>query len=363
MARVKVKGINKVRKRLADGSIRLYFYHRATGAPLPGKPGSAEFLMAYTDAETTTPRDTGTLAALIRMYLLSPKFERKAASTQREYRRILTDLECHFGKMPIRALASPKVRGVFLTYQEDIGRDHPREADNRLSVMSAVFTYAAAKGEILDNPIRGFERMYHADRADFVWTEADILRFMEAAPIELQQALILAIHTGQRYGDLIRLRWSDYDGEALTLRQGKTGARVYVPATKALRRMLDGMDRHGPFILTRADCRPWFTERNDKALSKAWRGHARASGIAELHFHDLRGTAVTLMNEAGVSIQQVAAITGHTMQSAARILERYGAHTRRLAEAAILGFENASSTDFANRLQTTPPTTIEGGSK
>ncbi|HUS54536.1 MAG TPA: hypothetical protein VMY41_11100, partial [Thermohalobaculum sp.] len=73
--------------------------------------------------------------------------------------------------------------------------------------------------------------------------------------------------------------------------------------------------------------------------------------------------AVTLMNEAGVSIQQVAAITGHTMQSATRILERYGAHTRRLAEAAILGFENASSTEFANRLQTKTLTSIEGGSK
>jgi hypothetical protein len=186
MAHVKIKGINKVSKRLADGSIRIYYYHRSTGAPLPGSPGSPEFLTAYTEAETTTPRDTGTVAALIRMYLLSPKFESKAPSTQREYRRIATDLESCFGTMPIKALASPKVRGVFLTYQEDIGRDRPREADNRLSVLSAIFTYAARKGEIADNPLRGFERLYHADRSDFVWTEADILKFMETAPAELQ---------------------------------------------------------------------------------------------------------------------------------------------------------------------------------
>jgi integrase len=126
------------------------------------------------------------------------------------------------------------------------------------------------------------------------------------------------------------------------LRQGKSGARVYVPATKALKRMLDGMSRRGPYILTRLDGRPWFTERNDKALSKAWRVHARTVGITELHFHDLRGTAVTLMNEAGVSIQQVASITDHTMQSATRILERYGAHTRLLAEAAKRGLMRSS---------------------
>lgn len=41
------------------------------------------------------------------------------------------------------------------------------------------------------------------------------------------------------------------------------------------------------------------------------------------------------------------------MQSASRILERYGAHTRALAKAAILRFENAPETNFANQLQTT----------
>lgn len=75
-------------------------------------------------------------------------------------------------------------------------------------------------------------------------------------------------------------------------------------------------------------------------------------GITELHFHDLRGTAVTMMNEAGVSIQQVASITGHTMESATQILKRYSAQTKRLAEAAIETWENGSRTRFANHLQT-----------
>jgi integrase len=44
---------------------------------------------------------------------------------------------------------------------------------------------------------------------------------MRVAPIELQQALIIALHTGQRQGDILRLPWSAYDGTAITLRQGK----------------------------------------------------------------------------------------------------------------------------------------------
>ena len=207
-------GVNPVNKRLADGSRRAYYYFRATGERLPDDPTSPEFFAAYAEARKATPKDTGTVAALIRLYLGSLKFERKRDSTQREYRRMLTKLEAEFGTLPLKALASPKVRGVFLDYQERIGRDHPREADNRLTMLSTVFSYAATLGEIAENPIKGFERLHRGDRAEFVWSENDIRWFMESAPVELQQALILALYTGQRYGDLIRLRWADYDGRA-----------------------------------------------------------------------------------------------------------------------------------------------------
>ena len=35
----------------------------------------------------------------------------------------------------------------------------------------------------------------------------------------------------------------------------------------------------------------------------------------ELHFHDLRGTAVTLLSEAGCTPQQIATITGHSLKT------------------------------------------------
>jgi integrase len=72
----------------------------------------------------------------------------------------------------------------------------------------------------------------------------------------------------------------------------------------------------------------------------------------ELHFHDLRGTAVTLLSEAGCTPQQVATITGHSLRTVHRILERYLARTRGLAEQAIFNFENSPRTKFANQLQT-----------
>lgn len=368
MVKGKIKGVNTIRKRLADGTVKIYYYHRDTGAPLPGQPGDRECLAAYLEAEKIHPKDVGNINALIRDYLQSVKFEKKRDSTQREYKRMLIEIEKTFGKLPIKALESPRVRGVFIDYQEEIGRDRPREADNRLSVLSAVLTYAASKGRIKDNPIKGFERIYDADRSEMIWTAGDVATFMQAAPLELQQAMILAIHTGQRYGDLIRLRWSDYDGENVSLKQNKTKARVTIHATTTLRKMLDGMNRRGPYILTREDGRPWFTDKDDKAMGKDWSAHMIACGLRPanyseltkiekreyLRFNDLRGTAVTLLAEAGNKVPRICAITGHTLQSATRILEKYLAMTPALSKAAIIAFENSPATEFANRLQTGP---------
>ena len=54
----------------------------------------------------------------------------------------------------------------------------------------------------------------------------------------------------------MRLPWSAYDGNTIILRQGKArrgrtqGPPVHIPCTTALRRMLDGMERTSPLILT-----------------------------------------------------------------------------------------------------------------
>jgi len=91
--------------------------------------------------------------------------------------------------------------------------------------------------------------------------------------------MTLAIHTGQRYGDLIRLRWSDFDGRALSLQQSKGKRRVFIPCTPAILAMLESTPRAGPYIPARAVGRPWFTAGNDKELGKAWRRHMEAAGI------------------------------------------------------------------------------------
>jgi integrase len=380
VVRVRLDGINTVRKRLATGEVKTYYYHRATGLRLEGKPGSAEFIARYGAVEKAM-RDRhagGCLNALIRGYTLSIEFQQKlAASTQVEYRRMLTAAEAEFGNMPIAALDDPRVRKDFLDWREKVARKSgDREADNRLSAISAMLTWAADRGRVAANHLRGFKRLYHADRSEIIWLPEHIAAFMKTAPLEMQRALIIGLHTGQREGDLLRLTWSSYDGGWIKLRQGKArragvqGPLVEIPCTAALRRMLDAMERASPLILTtktgQSFKKRYFARLWDEAMKAAGLQQVQLPGMAapvDLHFHDLRGTAVTLLSEAGCTPQQVATITGHSLKTVHRILERYLARTRGLAEQAIFNFENSPRTKFANQLQTSAAAASKAKSK
>jgi integrase len=188
---------------------------------------------------------------------------------------------------------------------------------------------------------------------------------MAVASIELQRAMILALHTGQRLSDLLRLPWSAYNGSTITLRQGKArrgrspAPPIVVPCTITLRRMLDSMERISPLILStktgQSFKKRYFSRLWNEAMSAAGLETIMLPGFDEpvsLHFHDLRGTTVTLLSESGSTPQQIAPITGHSLKTVHRILERYLARTSGLAEQAIFNFENSPRTKFANQLQT-----------
>jgi integrase len=170
----------------------------------------------------TANRLVGTFNGLIRDFTTSYEFtEKLAASTQSEYRRMLTTAEGEFGDMPLAALDDPRVRKDFLDWREKVARrSGQRESDNRLSAVSAMLTWAVDRGKGVANHLRGFKRIYHVDRSEIIWLPEHITDFMSVAPIEMQRALILGLHTGQREGDLLRLPWSSYDGIRINLRQG-----------------------------------------------------------------------------------------------------------------------------------------------
>ena len=184
--RAKLSGINTVRKRLADGSVRIYYYHRETGTRLHGKPGSPQFVASYAESEKKpVERQSGQCAELIRDFLTSPEFGNNLqVSTQKEYRRILTAIDARFGRAPIVAMADPRFASDALEWRDEIAASKPREADNRMIVFGRLLSWAKKRHRISANALEGYERLYRTDRSEKVWLPEHIAAMQEVASPE-----------------------------------------------------------------------------------------------------------------------------------------------------------------------------------
>ncbi|ACA18252.1 integrase family protein [Methylobacterium sp. 4-46] len=318
--RVRLKGINSRRKRLADGTWRTYWYAWKGGPRLEGEPGTPEFMASYNTAVARrVETKQGVLLSLIQGFQASDSFLGKEPRTRADYVRHIKVIEQEFGDFPLGALTDRRTRGEFLTWRDRLAVRSRRQADYAWSVLARILSWALDRGLILANPCERGGRLYRASRTDKVWTDDDERRFLASAPAHLHLPLILALWTGQRQGDLLRLPWSAYDGETVRLKQGKTGARVVIPVGAPLRAALDAAPRVSPVILVNSEGRPWTGD----GFRSSWGKACRAAGIRGLTFHDLRGTAVSRLALAGCSEAEIATLTGHSLRDVRSILDAH----------------------------------------
>jgi integrase len=343
--RVRLKGINKVTKRLADGRIVTYWYAWKGGPPLRGVFGTPEFIASYNDAIAVKVKPpTGVLLSVIQGYQASAEFLQLAASTRRSYVALIKRIEPKFGDFPLSALADRRSRGLFLSWRDTVSvQSGRRQADFAWVVLARILSWSLNRGLITKNPCERGGRLYRGSRRDKVWKDDDISKFLEAAPAHLRLPLLLGLWTGQREGDLLRLAWNAYDGKCINLKQSKTGARVTIPVGGPLKEVLNMAARAkvGPMILISTNGKPWTAD----GFRASWRKACRKAGITGLTFNDLRGTAVTRMAIAECTEAEIATITGHSLRDVRSILDAHYLHRdQALGESAIRKLEKGTKT-------------------
>jgi integrase len=340
--RVRLKGINSITKRLADGTRRTYWYAWKGGPPLRGEPGTPEFVASYNEAvasKVTTPQ--GVILSILQGYQASEDFRGLADSTRRSYVPLIVRIEKEFGDFPLTALSDRRTRGLFMAWRDKVAAaSGRRQADYGYSVLARVLSWALDRGLVATNPCTHGGRLYRGSRRENIWTAADEAAFLERAPSHLHLPLLLALWTGQRQGDLLRLPWSAYDGARIRLRQSKTGARVVIPVGAPLKTALDAAAKRSTIMLTNSDGKPWTSD----GFRASWRKACAAAGIAGLTFHDLRGTAVTRLAKVGATEAEIATFTGHSLQTVRAILDKhYLARDPALGESAIRKLERGTN--------------------
>lgn len=344
--RVQFKGINSVPKTLASGKRVIYYYAWKGGPRLEGRPGSPEFIASFNAAVATIKRKpSGTLVSILDAYESSSDFLALAARSQTDYKKHLRAIASEFGDFPIAALDDRRTRGDFLAWRDRLALISKRNADYRFSVFARALSWAADdRGMIALNPLKRVGRVYSGSRRDFVWSDDDEAAFYAKAPAHLHLALTLALWTGQRQGDILRMTWAAYDGQQIKVRQEKTAKRLAIPVGEPLRLALEKASKSrkdAVTILTTENGRAWTGD----GFRTSWGKACKHAGIANVQFRDLRGTAITRMAQAGCSVPEIASVTGHSLDDVGAMLDRhYLSRDASLADSAIRKVETRTKT-------------------
>ncbi|MGP0089887.1 MAG: tyrosine-type recombinase/integrase [Xanthobacteraceae bacterium] len=282
---------------------------------------------------------SGQLRSLITAYKQSDEFSSREPRTRADYLKQIEKIEVEFGDFPISALGDKRTRGILKAWRDRLAVSSRRQAQYAWTVLARILSVAKDRGSIEVNPCEKGGRIYRADRSDRVWSTEDEAQFYSLAPAHLHLALMLALWTGQRQGDLLRLPWSSYDGKCLRLRQRKTRRRVTIPVGAPLKAALDATAKRGPIILVTLDGRPW----TEDGFRSSWGKACTKAGVEGVTFHDLRGSAVTRLGLVGCTEAEIAAITGLSLKDVSEILDaHYLSRDVRLAESAVRKLETGT---------------------
>ena len=301
---------------------------------LPGAPPSPEFWAEYArlsghDVPPQLRPGAGTFTALIADYKRSPEWRAKADSTRQLNEHHLKIIAEILGDKQVERLRASHV----LQLRDKIAAEGTlRKADHIVSMLSAIIAWGIPREYAEVNPCREIGKLSGGD-GWAPWEKADIDYARENLPVRLWHAAALALHSGQRQGDLIRMDWSMIREGVLHVRQEKTGTRLWIPLHRDLAAVLETIPRVSTRILTNASGRPW-----QSGFKASWQDIMNTPAFApfrerRLVFHGLRKSAVNTLLEAGCTEAQVSAITGQSLEMIrhySRMVDR-----RKLARAAV----------------------------
>jgi len=187
-----------------------------------------------------------------------------------------------------------------------------------------VMREAVRREIVLYNPFSAVDNFKGAN-AERVHLSADEVRRLaetECRHPELKRMFLFSCLTGLRRSDIVKLQWSDIDGDRVAFRQQKTGAVTYLPLSADAVRLLgergDGLvfDPKGSNVVHNVSLRRW----------------AAAAGIDKpLTFHSARHTFACLLLEADVDIYTVSKLLGHATVATTQIYAKIADKAKKAA--------------------------------
>jgi integrase len=186
--------------------------------------------------------------------------------------------------------------------------------NRELNTLKAMLTYSVEKKLHDVNPARDVKPFaVNNERVRFLLPD-ELARLLAAAGQDvavawLVPAIKLAVHTGLRQGELLRLRWADLSPTLplATIPQTKNNEPKHVPLNAEAQAALGALPRYGVTVLAW----PWGDPLSDTTLYAAFQRTCRRAGITDFRWHDLRHTFASHLVMAGVDLRTVQELLGH----------------------------------------------------
>jgi len=337
MSRIRLRYIHQWVDR--EGRVHRYFRRRGyPRVPLPGLPGSLEFMTAYQTA-LAGPRSAagagrskpGSVAAVVAEYFDSQQyFGSKSAGTQRMRRSILGRFCAAHGDKPMALLPAEWIEAL-------LDSKPLHAARSWLMTLRSLCEFAVKRGWLRTNPAATVKLPPVRSDGFPTWSDDEIAQYEAHHPLGTKPRLALALllYTAQRRSDVIRMGRQHIrqtpDGEALYVRQQKTGKELMLPIRPELRAVLAATpSEHLTFLVT-ATGKPF----SGNHFGETFREWCDAAGLPKhCSAHGLRKAACRRLAEAGCSANEIAAISGHaSLDEVARYTK--AADQARLARNAI----------------------------
>lgn len=196
----------------------------------------------------------------------------------------------------------------------------------QLSPISNMFEVARIDWQIplRQNPLSDLSLKVIDNKRQRRLRQDELCRLLEAAkktrnPL-IVPVILFALETTMRRGEILALRFRDIDLErhSVTVRESKNGYSRIIPLSSAATAILtDAIEK-----MSDEDRR-----KNERlfpvtpiALRLAWDRLTKRAGIDDLNFHDLRHEAISRLFELGLTVPEVASVSGHRDM---RMLFRY----------------------------------------
>lgn len=297
-----------------------------TSLPPPGSVGFFDSYAAMVGARTKREKKEYTVSHLIRDYEKSAAFRDLAENTQTVYSLTLRSVGERLGDYPVLALTSDDIQ--LILDNEEMGAG----AHNMfIAVIGAMYKWRWHRDKSTPKPTEGMARRKSVDHKP--WPDHVVEAALSADSARIRLAVHLLYFTGQRIGDMVKMRWSDIRDGVIEIEQEKTGKTVWVPLISELADELARTAKVGLTILASPIGNPYPTD----TIRKELQAFTARLGVKTVP-HGLRKNAVNSLLLAGCTVAETASITGQSY----KVVEDYAKriNMRGMAKAAIVKLEN-----------------------